>query len=60
MENFDYVIWKTNQFNNTILQNIVAKFNDLELAKDFVMYQETIGNSFAITKNGKIMELDKL
>lgn len=55
--NFDYVIWSTNRFNDELLQEIVAKFSDFELAKGFVEYQATLGNSFAITKNGKRIEL---
>lgn len=55
--NLDYVIWETNRFNDDLLQGIVAKFSDLELAKDFVEYQATLGNSFAITKDGKRVEL---
>lgn len=55
--NLDYVIWETNRFNDDLLQGIVAKFSDLELAKGFVEYQATLGNSFAITKDGKRVEL---
>lgn len=55
--NLDYEIWSTNCFNDEILQEIIAKFSDLELAKDFVEYQATLGNSFAITKAGKRVEL---
>lgn len=55
--NLDYVIWETNRFNDELLQGIVAKFSDLELAKDFVEYQATLGNSFAIIKDGKRVEL---
>ena len=34
-----YKIWRTNRFNETILSELVAEFDDLELAKDFVDYQ---------------------
>lgn len=47
-----YKIWRTNRFNDTILSELVAEFNDLELAKDFVDYQASIGNSYAILKDG--------
>lgn len=55
--NLDYVIWSTNRFNDDLLQEVVATFRDLELAKGFVEYQATLGNSFAITKDGKRVEL---
>lgn len=47
-----YKIWRTNRFDETILSELVAEFNDLELAKDFVDYQASLGNSFAILKDG--------
>lgn len=47
-----YKIWRTNRFNETILSELVAEFNDLELAKDFVDYQASIGKSYAIVKDG--------
>lgn len=47
-----YKIWRTNRFNETILSELVAEFNDLELAKDFVEYQATMGESYAILKDG--------
>lgn len=47
-----YKIWRTNRFNDTILSELVAEFDDLELAKDFVEYQASIGNSYAILKDG--------
>lgn len=54
----DYIVWSTNRFNDDLLQEIVAKFSDLNLAKDFVEYQATLGNSFAVVgKDGKRVEL---
>lgn len=53
----EYVIWRTNRFNDDLLQDIVAKFADLELAKDFVNYQATLSERFVITKDGKKVEL---
>lgn len=47
-----YKIWRTNRFDETILSELVAEFTDLELAKDFVDYQASLGNSFAILKDG--------
>lgn len=47
-----YKIWRTNRFNETILSELVAEFDDLELAKDFVDHQASIGKSYAILKDG--------
>lgn len=47
-----YKIWRTNRFNETILSELVAEFEDLELAKDFVEYQATMGESYVIVKDG--------
>jgi hypothetical protein len=47
-----YKIWRTNRFDETILSELVAEFEDLELAKDFVEYQATMGESYAILKDG--------
>lgn len=47
-----YKIWRTNRFNETILSELVAEFDNLELAKDFVEYQATMGESYAILKDG--------
>ena len=52
-----YKIWRTNRFNETILSELVAEFDDLELAKDFVEYQASLGNSYAILKDG--MRIDE-
>lgn len=52
----EYAIWRTNRFDDTILQERVGVFYSLELAKDFVEYQATIGESFTITKDGKIID----
>lgn len=51
--NLDYVVWRTGRFNDDMLTEVVAKFNNLDLAKDFIEYQATLGNSFAIVKDGK-------
>lgn len=47
-----YKIWRTNRFSETILSELVAEFDDLELAKDFIEYQASLGNSYAILKDG--------
>lgn len=47
-----YKIWRTNRFDETILSELVAEFDDLELAKDFVDYQASIGDSYAILQDG--------
>lgn len=47
-----YKIWRTNRFDETILSELVAEFEDLELAKDFVEYQATMGESYVILKDG--------
>lgn len=46
-----YKIWRTNRFNESIL----SEFDDLELAKDFVDYEATLGNSFAVLENGVVI-----
>lgn len=50
-----YTIWKTNIFNEEILTDYIGVMNDLKLAKDFVDYQATMGESFAITKDGEVI-----
>lgn len=47
-----YKIWRTNRFNETILSELVAEFDDFELAKDFVDCQATLGESYAILRDG--------
>jgi hypothetical protein len=47
-----YKIWSTNRFDNMILSELVAEFDDIELAKDFVDYQASLGNSYAILQDG--------
>lgn len=54
----NYTIWSTNRFNDDLLQKIVAKFSELNLARDFVEYQATLGNSYAVVdKDGKRIEM---
>ena len=57
-EKKEYAIWRTNRFNEELLTEQVGVFYDLELAKDFVEYQATIGESFAIKCDGEIIEMD--
>ncbi len=53
----EYKIYKTNRFNDEILQDIVAIFYSKELAEEFVSYEITLGNSYAIIKNGERIEI---
>ena len=41
-----YVVWKMPE--NTCM----GEFYDLDIAKDFVAYQATLGNDYEITYNG--------
>ena len=50
-----YEIWKTNPFNDDILTDCVGVMYDLKLAKDFVDYQATVGEGFAVKENGKVV-----
>ena len=50
-----YKIWRTNRFNASILSEFVAEFNDLTLAKDFVDYEASLGETFAVIENGEII-----
>lgn len=52
----EYKIFRINKFNDELLQDIVAIFYDEELAKDFIEYQFTLGNNFAIFHNGERIE----
>lgn len=53
MADMKYTIWSTNRFNEDILQDIVAYFNELELAQEFVEYQAQNGQTYIITdRNG--------
>ena len=53
----EYKIYKTNRFNDEILQDIVAIFYSKELAEDFVSYEITLGNNYAIIKDGERIEI---
>lgn len=43
-----------------MFSNLVAVFYDLDLAKDFVNYQLTLGNYYGISHNGVQIDLDEL
>lgn len=59
MADMKYTIWSTNRFNEDILQDIVAYFNNLELAHEFVEYQAQKGQSYLITDcNGNLISYD--
>lgn len=47
-----YKIWRTNRFDEKILSELVAECDDLEFAKDIVEYQATMGEFYAILKDG--------
>ena len=49
----EYKIYKTNRFNDEILQDIVAIFYSKELAEDFVSYEI----NYAIIKDGERIEI---
>ena len=53
----EYKIYKNNRFNDEILQDIVAIFYSKELAEDFVSYEITLGNNYAIIKDGERIEI---
>lgn len=55
---FKYLVCKTNKFDVTVTGEVVAKFKSLELAKDFVNYQISIGNNFGILENGVRIDLE--
>lgn len=50
-----YTIWKTNIFNEDILQECVGVMYDLKLAKEFVDYQATMGEALTLTKDGNVI-----
>lgn len=55
----NYTVWSMNKFCD-LKNELVAKFVELELAKDFVDYQMTIGGTFAIyCNNKKIYPMDE-
>ena len=54
----EYKVWKTNRFNDEILTDLVAVFYDFNKAKDFVKYEATLAESYAITLNGSIIDID--
>lgn len=52
-----YEIWKTNPFNEHILSECVGIMYSKKLAKDFVAYQASLGESYTVLKDGKEVEL---
>lgn len=50
-----YKIWRTNRFNESILSEFVAEFDSLDLAKDFVEYEASLGEYFAVVEDGVII-----
>lgn len=55
-----YVVWKMNRFNSEIKTALVAKFEEFEYAQDFVDYQLTLSEEFAVfVDNVKIYPFDE-
>lgn len=55
VELMEYEIWKTNRLSDNILTELVGKFGDLELAKDFVDYKAQEGDSYAVAYGGTVV-----
>lgn len=53
-----YEIWRTNRFDNDIPVECVGRLYDLELAKDFVDHQATMGESFVIIRDGNKIDTE--
>lgn len=51
----DYQIKETNKFNNKILGQTVGAFETLELAKEYIDFKATLGDSYAVVCNGNIV-----
>ena len=51
-EELCFDIWRT---SGDKLVELVAKFSSLELAKDFVNYQDTLGNNFVVVDENGFM-----
>lgn len=57
----EYKVYKVAPLTGALMfSNLVAVFYDLDLAKDFVNYQLTLGNSYGIAHNGSRIDLDEL
>lgn len=56
--NLEYKIWKVNRFDDDILTELIATFYNLEIAKEFVNYQASIAESYAIVENGTRIYID--
>lgn len=57
-QEYAYVIRKCNPFDNELVGETVALFMEQKLAVDFVEYQASIGNTYAIFHRGKRIALD--
>jgi hypothetical protein len=57
-ENMKYKVFKTNMFDDKILNDLVAVFCDLKSARDFVEYKSAFGESYCIIKDGKRINID--
>ena len=54
----EFKVWKTNRFNDEILTDLVAVFYDFKKAKSFVEFQAFLAESYVITYNGNIIDID--
>lgn len=54
----EYKIYRVNKFNDEIIQDIVAIFYDKELAIDFMEYQFSLCNRFALFYNGERIDFE--
>lgn len=48
-----FAVWRTNLFNDDILNELIAHFYNLETAKNFVDYQASLGNGFVVLQNNE-------
>jgi hypothetical protein len=52
----EYKIYSAYGLGNPDFNKLTAIFYDLDMARDFVAYQTTLGNYYAITCNGELIE----
>lgn len=52
----EYKIYPKSGFDHIDFEKLTAIFFDLNLARDYVSYQITLGRDFAITCNGVVIE----
>ncbi len=52
----EYKIYPKSGFDYIEFEKLTAIFFDLDLARDYVSYQITLGRDFVITCNGAVIE----